>query len=132
MNKSQPRWVSVKAGYLNGARSHLAPARRPRSVGQSLVEFALVAPILLLVIFGIIDIARLIQAQVTINNAARQAIRFAITGQQLKDAGGNWIPRVDSITTVAQRSLNGLPLTGTDDPEAWGFYKIECNPVDEN
>src|SRR5689334_10854678 len=105
MNKNQPRWVSVRAA---GRRP--GPARRPKSIGQSLVEFALVAPILLLVIFGIIDLARIIQAQVTINNAARQAVRFAITGQQLKDNNGTYIRRVDSITTVAKQSLNGLPL----------------------
>src|SRR5436190_24017207 len=111
MNNYQPRWVQVRAK----SSTPVAPPRRPKSVGQGLVEFALVAPILLLVIFGIIDMARLIQAQVTISNAARQAIRFAITGQQLKDGSGNWIRRVDSITQVATKSLNGLPLSGTDD-----------------
>jgi Flp pilus assembly protein TadG len=53
---------------------------RPKREGQSLVEFALVAPLILLLVFGIIDIARIIQAQVSVNNAARQAVRFAITG----------------------------------------------------
>ena len=73
MNKYQPRWVSVQATSNNP----IVIAPRHKTVGQSLVEFALIAPLLLMVIFGIIDIARLIQAQLTIDNAARQAIRFA-------------------------------------------------------
>ena len=125
MKKYQPRRVNIRAK----SSTPVAPARRPKTLGQSLIEFALVAPLLLLIIFGIIDMARIIQAQVTINNAARQAIRFAITGQQLKDAGGHYIPRVDSIISVAKQGLAGLPLTSTDDPQAWGFYKIEPNPV---
>src|SRR3954466_7208865 len=106
MNKNQPRWVQVRAKSSTPIAPILKgnPARRARSLGQGLVEFALVAPLLLLVIFGIIDMARIIQAQVTINNSARQGIRFAITGQQLKDPStGNYIPRVDSITTVAKQ-----------------------------
>lgn len=98
--------------------------KRHKSVGQGLVEFALVAPLLLLTIFGIIDIARIIQAQLTVDNAARQAIRFAITGQTLKDAGGNYIPRATSITNLAVASLAGLPLTNTDDPLQWGFNRV--------
>ena len=98
--------------------------KRRKSLGQGVVEFALVAPLLLLTIFGIIDIARIIQAQVTVNNAARQAIRFAITGQTLKDAGGNYIPRAQSITDLAVAGLAGLPLTNTDDPLQWRFNRV--------
>src|SRR5947207_9682696 len=136
MKKYQPRWINVRAKD-EGRRSSraLVPpasphARRPKTLGQSLIEFALVAPLLLLIIFGIIDMARIIQAQVTINDCARQAIRVAITGQQLKDANGQYSPRVDSIIAIGKQGLNGLPLTNTNDPEAWGFYKIEPNPVD--
>src|SRR6187455_1304375 len=96
--------------------------RRERRRGQGLVEFALGIPLLLLLIFGIIDMARIIQAQVTVNNAARQAVRFAITGQQFKDASGNYIPREATIITRAVDSLVGLPRTVTEDPDAFGFY----------
>jgi Flp pilus assembly protein TadG len=55
------------------------PSRRGR--GQGLVEFALVIPILLLVIFGIIDFGRAVYAYSTIGNAARTAGRVAIVSQ---------------------------------------------------
>jgi hypothetical protein len=121
---------SVRRFYPVGERSKASTKvenkalKRRKSLGQGLVEFALVAPLLLLTIFGIIDIARIIQAQLTVDNAARQAIRFAVTGQTLKDAGGNYIPRAQSITDLAVASLAGLPLTNTDDPLQWGFNRV--------
>src|SRR6266850_2002535 len=49
--------------------------------GQALVEFALVLPILLLIIFGIIDAGRLIFTMNTVGNAARTGARVAIVNQ---------------------------------------------------
>lgn len=46
--------------------------------GQSLVEFALIAPVLLLLIFGTIDFGRLIYTSVTINQAVNEGARVAI------------------------------------------------------
>jgi hypothetical protein len=46
--------------------------------GQALVEFAFVVIFLLLVIFGIIDFARLFFAYATMSNAAREGARFGI------------------------------------------------------
>ncbi len=54
--------------------------RRRRS-GQTLVEFALTLPILLLLLFGIIEFGRIFQSWVTLQNAARAAARYATTGQ---------------------------------------------------
>lgn len=44
--------------------------------GQELVEFALVLPILFLVLFGAIDLGRLFHATITITNAARVGARY--------------------------------------------------------
>lgn len=49
--------------------------------GQSLVEFALVLPIFVLVLVGIFDVGRAVYAYNTINNAARQGARLAIVDQ---------------------------------------------------
>lgn len=51
-----------------------------RRKGQTLAEFALTLPILLLLTFGIIEFGRLFQAWVTLQNAAREATRYATTG----------------------------------------------------
>lgn len=55
--------------------------KRDRRHGQSLVEFALILPIFLLVIFGIVDLGRGVYAYNTIQNAARQGVRVAIVDQ---------------------------------------------------
>lgn len=49
--------------------------------GQTLVEFALILPIFVLVLFGILDFSRAVYAHHTINNAAREAVRIAIVDQ---------------------------------------------------
>lgn len=48
---------------------------RTRRRGQSLVEFALVLPIFLLLIMGVIDAGRLVYMNSTLSNAAREGAR---------------------------------------------------------
>jgi len=48
---------------------------------QSLVEFALILPILLLMVMGILDLARAVAAHNSVANAARSAVRVAIVDQ---------------------------------------------------
>ena len=62
-------------------RRHLATTGTPRRVGQGLVEFALILPVLLLVIFVVIELARLLAAWLAIENGARFGVRYAITGE---------------------------------------------------
>ncbi|MDX1991844.1 MAG: TadE family protein [bacterium] len=52
-----------------------------RNKGQTLAEFALTLPLLLLLVFGTVEFGRLFQAWVTLQNAAREATRYATTGQ---------------------------------------------------
>ena len=54
---------------------------RKSQKGQGLVEFALMLPILLMLILGIFEAARVIWAFVTVQNAAREAARYAVTGR---------------------------------------------------
>jgi len=56
-------------------------ARPPRPRGQGLVEFTLVFPVLILVIFVVIELARVLHAWVAIENGARYGVRFAVTGE---------------------------------------------------
>ncbi len=56
---------------------------RRRKSGQALVEFALVAPLLLLLLFAIISLGLYINAQVTLQQAARIGARDAAIGQNI-------------------------------------------------
>jgi len=52
-------------------------SRRRRTRGQSLVEFALVLPVFLLMLFGLIDGARYVFVSNALSNAAREGARKA-------------------------------------------------------
>jgi Flp pilus assembly protein TadG len=54
---------------------------RERDRGAVAVEFALLLPVLLLLIFGVIDFGRALNAQVTLAQAAREGARLAALNQ---------------------------------------------------
>lgn len=53
-----------------------------REKGQSLVEFALIIPLLVLLLLGIFDFGRIIHAYITIDHAGREAARAASVGHE--------------------------------------------------
>ncbi len=55
--------------------------RRPGSRGQSLAETALILPVFLLLLMGLIDLGRAVFAYSTVGEAARQATRVAAVNQ---------------------------------------------------
>lgn len=55
--------------------------RNRGQAGQTLAEFALVLPIIAFVIFALVDMARAMQSYVTIQEAARDGARYAVTGR---------------------------------------------------
>jgi Flp pilus assembly protein TadG len=59
--------------------------RRDRSRGQGLVEFAVVLPVIVLVVFGILDLGRGVFTYNALSQAARQASRTAIVDQDVAD-----------------------------------------------
>ena len=59
------------------SRTHSAGASR----SQAMLEFALALPVLLMLIFGIVDFALIFQAWLSVENIARQTVRLAVTGE---------------------------------------------------
>jgi Flp pilus assembly protein TadG len=55
----------------------MLPRAATPSDGVALVEFALVMPVLILLLVGILDTGRAINAYVTISNASREGARYA-------------------------------------------------------
>jgi Flp pilus assembly protein TadG len=64
-------WKPRQAKYPASHRASLA--------GQGLVEFALVLPLLLLILIGVLDLGRLSFAAMTVTNAAREGARYGAT-----------------------------------------------------
>jgi hypothetical protein len=60
--------------------------RRRHSRGQSLVEFALVAPLLFFILLGLVDFMRLLEAYSTVADAARQGARQAVANGSAADS----------------------------------------------
>jgi Flp pilus assembly protein TadG len=61
---------------------------RARRRGQSLVEFALVLPIFLLLIMGVVDAGRLVYMNSTLSNAAREGARTGAVEANWKGQSG--------------------------------------------
>lgn len=106
--------------------------KQTKGQGQALVEFALILVVLVGVIFLIVDSSRVLWAWITVQNAARDGARFAITGRDDCETGGT--TRLECIESTTLEALSGLPLN--DDPNAlWeddNFYRIEVWGVNAN
>ena len=57
--------------------------------GTSLAEFALLSPVLFTLIFGIIEMALIFNAWVTVQDASARGARYAVTGQTTCSSGGS-------------------------------------------
>jgi Flp pilus assembly protein TadG len=93
----------------------------PAARGQSLVEFALVLPVLLIMLLGILDFGRAVAAYNSVSNAARSAVRVAIVDQN-----------PDAVETAAEAEAVGLqplditfnPNVNRDDPCAENVCRV--------
>ena len=80
--------------------------RRQRRAGQSLVEFALVLPIFLLLLFGLIDIGRYVYTANALNQAAREGARYgSVAGGTTGCSGG----RESCVRQQTLGRLAGVP-----------------------
>lgn len=102
-----------------------------RQRSQAMVEFALVAPILVLLFFGTIDFGRLVYVYVTLNQAVNEGARVAIraSAQLPTNADVQSAVRVHAAgLTLATPCPNG-PVTGTAPPPDQGWiYITEPDP----
>jgi Flp pilus assembly protein TadG len=94
--------------------------------GQSLVEFALTIPVLLLMVLGTFEFARLFLAWVTVQNCAQSAARFATTGKQFADPHLDpWdTARLGAIKAQALDKAVSLNIDGTASPSSSGYFHV--------
>jgi hypothetical protein len=137
-------------------RAELTPKMRGHRLfsgrlhAQSLLEFAIVLPVLLALIFGIIEFARIFYSWLTVTNAARFGLRYAVTGEYddayctpfgVADIDGDGMAcdnettreqrnaesdmaRLHSIYDVTRSLSIGLAIDDTvTDPHTPGYYK---------
>jgi Flp pilus assembly protein TadG len=91
------------------------PGRRRE--GQALVEFVLILPILLLLIFGMVDFARAWSAHHTIADAAREGARVLVVANAQYDTTFARITIEQRLTNArlnpARADIEFLPVYGT-------------------
>jgi hypothetical protein len=89
----------------------LNPRKTGRSdMGQSLVEFALVLPILILIIYGVFDLGRAFYGLVTIANASREGARYMTQHITVMDAGVNNSMNLVKDQVIAEAQGGGIVL----------------------
>jgi Flp pilus assembly protein TadG len=104
------------------------PSDRARTRGQSLAEFALVFPVLMIILGGVIQFGIIFWGQNSLNQVVRDAGRYAVT--QPNCSGTSRTDVIDKITSLASQMgvarivgsptvvmpTNGEIVGGTADP----------------
>jgi hypothetical protein len=98
---------------------------------QALIEFALISPVLLLLLFGIIDLGRAVFYYDTVTHAVREGARTAVQAS-------NQLPTNADVLTMVSSQLIGVPVsapcpngplsTATPPANTAWLYITEPNP----
>jgi len=108
--------------------SRVGRGPRPRPRGQSLVEFALVLPLFLVLIMGVVDLGLGVFAYNSITNAAREGARLAIVNQDAASVTARAesqarVARTPTVTVNYYRAAaDGTPDTSTTCPIGAATY----------
>ena len=106
----------------------MSARRRSPGHGQSLVEFAIVLPIFLLLIFAIADLGLAVFSYNSITNAAREGVRLAIVNQDttkitLRATQQAAVARTPTVTAgFYQPNADGTPNLAKSCPIAPASY----------
>ena len=111
-----------KAGMGSSWNSQGAPgdARRSRESGQALVEFALIAPLFLLIVVGIIQFGIGLNYWLDLNRIANQGARWAVVNKY-PGCDGNPLSTGCVSPTLAQH-MESQAVSGGLDPEVFICY----------
>lgn len=101
--------------------------KRAQRRGITSVEFALIIPVLMVMIMGIVEMGTMFHSWLTLQKAAQSGARFAATGQgeeegtriaQIQQVTGNWLESLDkgdkeiSISSWASPAAEGDGASG--------------------
>ena len=111
------------------------PRRGRGERGATLVEFAVVAPLLFLLLFGVIEFSRAISAYTTVWTGAREGARYATTSGESDINGG--VPRnrdCDGIFDAVQAKAVTSSIAASDTNILWinpsGNVIADCDGAD--
>ena len=94
--------------------------------GQSLVEFALMAPVLLLLVLGAVDYGRVYYQDVQVIHAARNGAAYASINPPSSNQTGNFQQQLeDAAFTDTNLAASGATVTGSQGTDASGGQYVE-------
>lgn len=94
--------------------------------GQSLVEFALVIPLLVMILFGIVDFGRIFHTYLTLDHAGREAARAASIGKDDTTIKSVAVNDASSINlTTDQVSISPSTRTSGSDVKITITYPVD-------
>lgn len=94
---------------ISRLRAHLTRRQPGDDTGAAAVEFALVASLLFVILFGIINFGIVFSQQLTLNNAAREGARKAVITDPSSPNR-----TCDGIRRSVQNQIAGLGITATN------------------
>jgi Flp pilus assembly protein TadG len=93
------------------ARPFSRRARRPRTRGQAMVEVALVLPVFLVLLMTLFDFGRVIYAQHTITQDAREGVRKGIVSTGDLNTNAKFTQRFADIRAATRLMSPAVPIT---------------------
>ncbi len=95
-----------------------------KNKAQAVVEFAIALPILLLIVYGLIETGRLLFIYTSVINAGRQAARYGSTS----GVGPNGVPRYQDCAGIREAAQKGDFLNAFDDNDITITYDDGTSP----
>lgn len=118
MIQSAPKTILFAKGMSD--RDNYAAPKHAHQRGQSLIEFALLLPLLMMIMAAAIDLARVFDTYVSITNASREGARYGasfpddadgIRDQVRRELTDSGIPEPDNITPTCSAYADGSSMS---------------------
>lgn len=119
--RSPASWLRLSDSRKIRDLRHKGVYRGRRSNGQTLVEFALVLPVMMLLLCGVFEFGRLLQSWVTLQHAVEEGGRYAVTGLGYDQGAGVREAQIVATTKAAAVGLNIDNSVSRSDP---GYFQV--------
>ncbi len=86
--------------------------RRKKQKGQAIVEFAIVLPVILILLLGMLEWGFLMWTQTTFSNAVREGAREAVV---INDWSANYSTRENEVKNIVINRMASLPAAQKED-----------------
>jgi hypothetical protein len=97
--------------HLHSLLSRLPSLRHPGRRGQSLVEFAIILPILLLLVAGAVDLGRAYFTTISLENAVKEGAFYGARDPECGTDATTGCEDPGNVRAHVETELDGLPIT---------------------